>query len=287
MSDDQPRDEQPVAAGADDMRLWSVTTILGESDSNRGLIEWSKGEVAKAAVASLETLTAMARNEGEEAAVAWLRGATDRPGRRGERTNVQLGSAVHAACEDYALSGIRPEVDSEVAPFLDRFEEWCQRFSPAYEAAEMTVYSPTYGYAGTLDAVLKVDGMSVVTDYKTSRNDRDSDGKLRRPYPRVALQLAAYRYAELAAAWRPVRSQKQWSRRYYLLSPEEQTDAIAVPPVDGGLCLYITPARCEAYPARCDESIYEMFLFCVEVARWREMAPRVLGEPLVGETVDQ
>jgi len=285
VSDDVPREETVVDRPGDgDERLWSVTTIIDQSSSNRGLIEWAAGETARAAVTGLKTLHAIIEEQGDDAAVTWLIGARERP-RKGERTAKQLGTEIHQACETYALTGQRPAVDAELAPFLDRFDEWCQHFQPAYEAAEMTVYNPTYGYAGTLDAVLKVDGMSVVADYKTSRKDLDDRGKLREPWPDVALQLAAYRYAELAAAWRP-RRYEYYRRRYYLLGADERTDALEVPDVDGGLCIYITPQRCQAFPVRCDETVHEQFLYAIERARWAlELQRSVMGPPLeAGET---
>jgi hypothetical protein len=277
MSEDLPREETLVERPEDtDERLWSVTTIINQSSNNRGLIEWAAGETARAAVSGLRTLHAIIDDDGPDAAVAWLVSARERP-RKGQRTAKQLGSDIHKACETYALTGTRPDVDAEVAPFLDRFEEWCQRFGPAYEAAEMTVYSPTYGYAGTLDAILVVDGQRVVTDYKSSKKDVDDKGRPREPWPDVALQLAGYRYADFAGPWR-TRRYSYYGRRYYLLGGDERADAVEIPKVDGGLCLYLTPERCEAYPVRCDEQVFEAFLYAIERARWSlEMARTVLG----------
>jgi hypothetical protein len=280
MSDDQPRDENLVERPADtDERLWSVTTIIDQSSSNRGLIEWAAGETARAAVGGMKSLQAIIDDDGPDAAIDWLIGARERP-RRGERTAKQLGTDVHRACETYALTGERPEVDAEVAPFLEQFDRWCQAHQPVYEAAEMTVYSPTYGYAGTLDAILKVDGARVVTDYKSSKKDVDNRGKPRTPWPDVALQLSAYRFADFAGPWR-TRRYSYYGRRYYLLGTDERADAIDVPDVDGGLCLYLTPERCEAYPVRCDEPIFTAFLYAVERARWSLQTQRtVLGDAI-------
>jgi len=287
MSDDLPADETLVDKPDDtDQRLWSVTTIIDQSSSNRGLIEWAAGETARAAVAGRKTVDAIIGDDGPDAAVSWLIGARDRP-RKGQRTAKQLGSEIHHAIETYALTGQRPDVDDEIRPFLDQFDNWAQRFSPAYEAAEMTVYRPDYGYAGTLDAVMKLDGATVICDYKTSKRDRDDRGKLRTPWPDVALQLAAYRHASFAAAWRPVRRWSYFRRRYYLLSGDETADTVDIPSVEGGLCLYITPERCEAYPVRCDETVYDAFLYAVERARWAlDTSRHVIGEPITPEAAN-
>jgi hypothetical protein len=280
MSDDLPRDEEVVGQpGPDDLRLWSVTTIIDQSSSNRGLIEWAAGETAAAAVHSQEFLKAMILHEGEDEAIAWLKDARNRA-RKGERTAKQLGADIHHACETYAITGQKPPVDDEVAPYLDQFDNWCQAFQPAYEAAEMTVYSPTYGYAGTLDAILRVDGARVVTDYKSSKKDRNDKGERRTPWPDVALQLSAYRYAEFAGPWR-TRRYTYFRRRYYLLGQAERADAVPIPEVDGGLCLYLTPQRCDAYPVVCGPEVHEAFLYAVERAHWSlEQQGGVIGDAI-------
>ena len=279
MSDDLPRDEQLVEPAEGDQRLWSVTTIINQSSSNRGLIEWAAGETARAAITGMKTIQAILADDGEDAAVQWLVGARERP-RKGQRTNKELGTAVHHACEQFAITGTKPDVDAEVAPFLDQFDKWCQIYQPDYQAAEMTVYNPSYGYAGTLDAIVKLGELTLITDYKSSKKDKDDRGKPRSPWPDVALQLAAYRHAEFAGPWK-TRRYEYYRRRYYLLGEDERADAVEIPKVDGGLCIYLTPERCEAYPVRCDHAVFEAFLYAIERARWSlEMQRTVLGDPI-------
>ncbi len=272
---------QPVIDGADpqpdDLRCWSVTTIIGVLDKP-ALVYWSAQETARAAVRDVDVWQALVRRDPDDA-VEWLTGARFRR-QPGARSATELGSAVHAACEEYALTGTRPDVDDECRPFLDSFDRWLDRFTPSYQATEVAVYSPTWGYAGQADAFLTVDGVRFIADYKTSREHVDRRGKPRRPYPEVALQLAAYRYAELAAVWRPRRIEA-YRRRYYLLSPAERELAVPVPEVDGGLCLHITPVACEAFPVRCDRRVHEAFLYAQECFRWQqEAADAVAAHPL-------
>jgi hypothetical protein len=148
----------------DDLRMWSVTTIIGCLDKP-ALMYWAAGLTADAAIAQADYLAARIEHEGREKVWKDLRDARfSRP--KGQRSATELGTAVHDACEKYALTGVKPEVDAEVQPFLDQFDAWVQKWQPVYEAAEMTVYSPTYGYAGTLDAIMVLDGMRVIADYK-------------------------------------------------------------------------------------------------------------------------
>lgn len=268
-----------VTPADDDLRLWGVTTLLNVLDKP-ALIYWAANTTAEAAVAGLEVVTAMAKKDQRDA-VKWLTEARFRKPAGSTRTAAELGTAVHTACEDYALTGTRPEVDAEVLPYLDQFDAWAQRFQPIYHAAEATVFSPTWGYAGTLDAILELDGVLFLTDYKTSRKSYDGKGQPTKPYPeQVALQLAAYRYADFLAAWRPRRT-TQFRRRYYLLSDAERAMALPIPEVDTGLCVHITPEHCVAYPVECGEAVHQSFLHVVEAAAWvMQGSTSVLGDPL-------
>lgn len=262
----------------DDERHWSVTTILGCLDKP-ALLYWAAEQTAVAAVNSARTLEARVEEEGVDTVVKWLRDARFRRDRT-QRTAAELGTEVHAACEAYALTGQRPDVDAEVQPFLDQFDRWAQEFQPVYQAAEVTVYSPSYGYAGTCDAFLTVGGVRCIVDYKSSRKSFDNRGNPTTPYPEVALQLAAYRHAELAAVWRP-RRMEQYRRRYYLLGAAEREMAVPVPEVDTGLVIHITPDHCDAYPVECGPDIFESFLFIQEAARWQfQTSKTVIGRPL-------
>ena len=291
----------------DDLICHSVTTIIGCLDKP-ALLYWAAEQSAIAAVHNRKTWEGMLEDDDTDcdhkeaascSAVKWLRDARFRRP-KDLLSAADLGTAAHKACEQYALTGTRPspdelgemirdiggrnvKVDLELpvlSKMLDQFDGWLQRFSPSYQATEVAVYSPTYRYAGQSDGFLTVDGVRFIIDYKTSRNHLDGQGKPRTPYSEVALQLAAYRHAEMAAVWRPRRTEK-FRRRYYLLSAAEQEMAVPVPEVDGGLVIHITPESCEAYPVRCDTTIHTAFLYVLEVARWSfDLSKHVIGEPL-------
>jgi hypothetical protein len=273
-----PLDGQKKLEG--DAEFWSVTTIIGVLDKP-ALIPWAANETADAAIAAAPNLVKMIDSMGTSEVRKYLSGARFRRP-EGERTAAELGTAVHNACEQYALTGVRPVVDDEVAPFIDQFDKWCDTFQPVYEAAEMTVYSERYGYAGTLDAIFTVDGTRFIVDYKTTRKSTDYQGKATKPYPeQVGLQLAAYRHADLAAVWAPRRYEK-FRRRLYLLSEDERAASVPVPSVDTGLVLHITPDHCNAHPIKCDDAVFDYFLHTVELARWVNFDSKaVMGSPLV------
>jgi hypothetical protein len=287
-----PKLGQPAIEGAeeqaDDMALWSVTTIIGALDKP-ALLYWTGEQSALAAIHNEATWRGMLADDDPSCrhtdatqcqAVKWLRDARFRRP-KGMRSATELGELVHAACEEYALTGRRPDVDAEIRPFLDRFDEWLARFGPSYQAVETAVYHPELGYAGTADGFLTIAGVRYIFDYKTSRKSIDSQGKPTTPYPeQVGLQLAAYRWAKYAAIWRPRRVEK-FRRRYYLLGPGERAMAVPVPEVDTGLVIHITPEACEAFPIVCDEQVFDAYLAVQDSARWLFQTSRtVMGEPL-------
>lgn len=299
-----PRHGEPVEdikkADPTDLRHWSTTTIIGVLDKP-ALVYWAANETAKAAVNNVAAWRAIAESDGPEEAEKWIAGARFRGG-KGQLTAASLGTSMHAACEEFVLTGARPDdtqlaqivasngklnaaaVTSEVAvmnTMLDRFSEFLDRFQPVYQASEVTVFHPDFAYAGTADGFFTIDGMRLIFDIKTTREPRDGQGNLKSPYPEVALQLASYRWASLAAVWRP-RRVMEFRRRYYVLSSSERELAVPVPEVDGGAVVHITPEHCELFPVRCDEAIFERFLHVIEVARWKfEMEQHVIGAPLV------
>lgn len=285
-------------ADQDDLTLWSVTTIIGVLDKP-ALLYWAAQQTADAAVDDLATWQAMNDGRGRSEAVKWLRDARFRPPRN-LLSAASLGTIAHKMCETYALTAVRPDrdmvtelvareiPDGDIAGevdvlgrMLNQFDGWLSRFQPSYQATEACVYSPTYGYAGQCDSFLTVDGVRFIADYKSSRETLDSRGNLRKPYPeQVGLQLAAYRYAEFAAVWRPRRTEK-FKRRYYLLSPTERELAIPVPEVDTGLVIKLSPESCESYPIRCDQQVHTAFLYCLEAFRWvQETSKTVMGDAL-------
>lgn len=296
---------QPPEDGAEeqpgDRRLWSVTTIIGVLDKP-GLLYWAAEQAAAAAVSIAGSLEQRVREDGEAEVIKWLRDARFRKP-RGLLSATSLGTCAHEACEQYALTGNRPTtadieaivrreggprfsgVKAEaavVARMLDRFDGWLQRFQPSYQATEVVVYSPTYGYAGQADAFVTIDGVRLLVDYKSSREGFDSEGNAKSPYPEAALQTAAYRHAELAAVWRP-RRLEQFRRRYYLLSDAERDRSVPVPETDGGAVIHLTPDHCEIFPVRCDKTVHEAFLYVQEAARWQlELSRDVIGLPMIG-----
>lgn len=259
-----------------DRRFYSVTTIIGALDKP-ALLFWAAEQTALAAVRMAGSLEARVEEEGAEAVVRYLRDARKRPP-PGQVSATALGTAVHDAVERYVKEGKRPDVGVTVLPYLEQFDRWAQVWQPEYHVTEASVYSPRYQYAGTLDAICTIEGCKVLVDYKSSRRSVGPDDKPSRPYPEAALQLAAYRHAELLATVRGRRTEVL-GRRYYLFGAEEAASAVPMSTLDGSVVVHITPEHCDMYPVRSDDRVFEAFLYTVEAFRWQqELSKQVIGE---------
>ena len=287
-------------AGENDEHFFSVTSIL-KALSSPALEYWAIRMCAQEAIDKQSTWQAMLDDSGRAETVKWLCGARWRRPKL-ELGADQLGTVVHKICETYALTGERPtreycgdlvaahaaptvNIDQEINTaglMLNQFDQWCDRFQPDYIAAEMPVFNERFGYAGSLDAIFRIGGMDLLTDYKTRREPLTAKGEAQRPYGETCLQLAAYRHCELASVVRARRVEK-FRRRYYLLSPTEREQAEPMPKVHGALCLIITPQSCEAWPMKADDEVFNFFLYCFESWRWLEdVSKRAVGEhPLI------
>lgn len=127
------------------------------------------------------------------------------------RRSADLGTLVHAACEEWERTGSRPDQDwvlaaigaarergsfarergpeellRDVALRLDGFDAFLQDFQPEFEEIEQTVVNHSAGYAGTTDALCRIGGSLLSADIKTSK-------KVRGEY---SLQAVAVMHAE-------------------------------------------------------------------------------------------
>jgi hypothetical protein len=120
----------------------------------------------------------------------WLQKAAER--KRDDAAD--LGSAIHNAVEAHILGNPWPEPTDEQRPFVEAFARFCGTWQPRWEAAEMVLANFTDGWAGTGDAWFWIalpwigpEPVLALGDWKTGKNI----------YPEVAMQLSAYRRAEV------------------------------------------------------------------------------------------
>jgi len=231
--------------------LWSVTTIIGGGLPKPALLPWGIRTVAEFAVTESllrgsKSLTARARRDPAEA-IAHLKAA---PYAQRDKA-AGIGTQVHAATEAYVLGTPMPEPPSEVAPYLAAHRRFLDDWRPEFLMTEGTVCNWTERYAGTLDWIARLDGALVIGDTKTGKA----------VYPEVALQLAAYRYAE------------------FVVLPNG-TEA-PLPAAERAVVLHLRPDGYSLVPVEAGEREYLCFRYVRECFRFlEEIAPTVLGEAL-------
>jgi hypothetical protein len=242
-----------------------IKTGLGTSEA---LINWAVNTTAEFAV---DKHKAWGELERDEALDLIKRARYRKSGAAAAR-----GTNLHAAAESLAL-GVQPkDVDKVVLPYVEQYQRFLTEMSPEFLMSEAPVYSPTFGYAGTLDGIAVIDGKRVVFDVKTTEHAPDS-GRSRPPFPEVALQLCAYRRAEFVG----VLSEQRYAsgKRYYMFDPNVAHEP--VPETDGAVCIVVSPFDYMVVPVRTDDVVWTAFRHVMECARWQvETSRSVVGPPV-------
>ena len=253
------------------IRQWSVTTLiklaLGTSDA---LVNWAVGTGAEYAIDNMDIIGPLAKRD-RTAAVKLIKDARWASSSKA----AARGTDVHKAAEQYAL-GHTPDVEDDVLPYVEQYRRFLGEHAPTFLMSEAPVYAPTYGYAGTCDGIMQLGGKRVVFDIKTTAHAPDS-GRSRPPFPEVALQLTAYRRAELVG----VLSEQRYAggKRYYLFNPDAQHEPM--PETDGAVCVVVSPFDYMVVPVRTDDEVWVAWRHIMEAARWQVSTSRnVFGPPI-------
>jgi hypothetical protein len=269
-------------------KFWSVTTIISGGLPKPALLPWGIKSVAEAAVHKRRTLLAMT-SECEtggkcepgnwcsscDAAVRWLKSA---PYQQRDKA-ADAGTKIHEAAEAYKLGKPMPPWPDDIAPTMAGFERWLTGLNPTFAQTEASVYNRAQRYAGTLDAIIEVPltdairQMALGTTWRIP-TDRDflrilldyKSGKA--VYSEVALQLAAYRYAE------------------FIGLPDG--NEASVPEVDGAAALHLRPNGATFMDVLADDAVFRFFLYVREGFRWmEEMSKTVLGAELIPASIQE
>jgi hypothetical protein len=99
---------------------------------------------------------------------------------------LEIGNDTHQWIEHYINYGHAcTEPADYISKSVNAFLDWTTEYNPEWVDAERKVYCDKYKYAGTVDAVAKINGRVCVIDFKTSK-------KIYKPYH---LQVTAYAQA--------------------------------------------------------------------------------------------
>jgi hypothetical protein len=253
---------------ADGTELWSVTSIL-EIIDKPALRFWAGNLAAEAAMDRLpwlinayrtrpcgQTKLSLRCGECRDCAQTWV--ARRHVAKSGEARD--RGSAVHHVVETVELTGVEPEHDPEIAPYVVQYQRFRADYAPRFVMSEATVFSRKHGYAGKLDGHIVLDGSTrkaarlldllrvsapsrLLVDVKTTAKDRSAF------YPEFALQCAPYRFAE---GW---------------LLPDKTEQEL--PPVDGAVVLQLRPNGYSLRPVAADSTTFAAFLAAAQMWRWQ------------------
>jgi hypothetical protein len=167
--------------------LPSVTSLRRMAGLSFGLHQWAIGRVVEHAITHWSDISERL-SRGTTVDVQLVRKEL-RAAATAERDRAaSLGTAVHDAA---AMGRTLDEVPEEVAPRLRQLLAWKAASRAEVVASEFQVFSPTYGYAGSCDALVRfADGSLWIVDYKTGKGI----------YAEHALQLMAYTMADVVGA---------------------------------------------------------------------------------------
>lgn len=256
-------------------KLRRVTTILSQGSTKGDVLSiWAANLVAETAMANLPRLVAASMHSGQRTEMYdWLRRAPLR--KRDERADI--GSAVHRVIEAHVLGQPIPaEVteDPEMAPFLRNFLAFVRDWQVTFEASEMVVGNREHGYAGTLDYLLR--SPLIAAHFGTPANkvflgDTKTGGELdvKGVYPEAALQMSAYRRAEVA-----------WLR---------DGSTVPMPAThDRGVVLHLRPEGYRLIPVACGDEVFAQFRVAQQAAEWVSgLSKTVVGQALALPTVPE
>ena len=209
----------------------SVTNVIGILDKP-ALVGWAARESARAAWHNRKALVQI---NDEEAAVDMIKNAHWRTSSRA----ASLGDSIHETCEALSRDEPLPSFSDQAAPYLDQFLQFVTDFGPKFSRIEGTVFSSKWGYAGTFDFLMLLEGYLILGDHKTGKG----------VYPETALQLAALAHAD-----------EMWSRDTGELEPMPVTDAC--------IALHLQPERYAAYLVNASETAFQTFLGLLQALPW-------------------
>lgn len=230
------------------------------------LQRWSANQAAELAVDAIDYLKEMVGRD-PEGAKRFISGAAYRY----TQARAKLGSRAHDAFERLMNGEELDYVHPDIRAHVDHFRQFLAAVNPELVRAEDVAWSYEHNYAGSFDAILRIwvtqneagdividptragTPTLVIVDYKTSKST----------YPDVALQLAAYRHADV------------------VIDPEG--NEVPMPAIDSAAVLHITDEAWSFKGVRADDEVFQHFLTLKKTFAWdRDVSKTVLGKALAG-----
>lgn len=237
---------------ADNNRVTGVTTALDGGLPKKALINWAGTATAEAAVDRWDELGAL----GPAKRLKELQGARyaekDRAAKRGTEVHTYAERLIH---------GEALEVPEELAGHVEAYARFLDTFQVSPVLVEFGVASYRHAYAGTTDLVAdlvlpRLGKKRLLLDIKTSRSGI---------FGEVALQLAAYRYAEVIIG-------------------DDEADERPMIEVDGCAGIHVRGDGADLVPVTADEAVFRSFLYVKQVYEFDKVSRDLIGTPIRSET---
>ncbi|WP_282203905.1 hypothetical protein [Kitasatospora fiedleri] len=237
-----------------EIKVPGVTSVLGMLPKGF-LTYWAAKLVAETAVNDLPAVLGIAMRD-QDAAIDYLKRAPSRFTARAADT----GSDAHDLFERLARGERVGRVHPDMQQYARHFDAFLQAQQPEFLHLEETVWSDVHSYAGSFDAIAKIDGETVILDWKTTRSGVHED---------VALQLKAYAKAD----------------RIILAATGE---SIPVPTLDAAAVLHVRPEGAKLVPVDCSDDLFRFFTALLDVFQWDSTRKKsVIGRPVWSTGVEE
>lgn len=154
----------------------SVTTILGLLDKP-ALVPWAARMVVEYLTEREEEIKEAALSGDKYALVDILEKAQDAH-KKAKNEAASIGTLVHKAVETYTIMGVEPEFpeteEGEAAKEgFNAYLDWEEKNHVEYLHNELELVDTEIGYAGTTDAICRINGTLFLLDFKTSKGIYD------------------------------------------------------------------------------------------------------------------
>lgn len=237
-------------------RVPGVTSITDGGLPKPALINWAANATAEAAVDRWDELTALTPSVRLKTLQGARYAVKDAAGNR--------GTAVHNLAEKLA-AGERVTVPDELTGHVDSYVRFLDEFDVQPVLIEKTVHNATHNYCGTFDLIAELldpddpepdpelrRRVTWLLDIKTNRSGIFGD---------IALQLAAYRYAEV------------WV-------DEEEGVEYDMPEVDMCGGVHVRADGYSLIPVEAGPVQHRAFLYVAQVAEFVKGSRDLVGEPI-------
>lgn len=210
---------------------------------------WAAKMVATEAVEGLNNWLPLAERDAG-AAIDYLKRTPD----RNTRQAADIGTAAHGVFESLARGEQLGPLSADLLPFVTHYQDFLDKVQPEFLALEDTVWSESNSYAGSFDALARIQGRLCWVDNKTTRSG---------VYPEVALQLSAYSHAD------------------YILDGETGEQHLLPEEEGHGLVVHVRPEGWALYEVPIGEEVFEVFLNLRRVFSWDAVSRSIVGKPVV------